>query len=100
MLRAYEVKREGQLVGYLGESPGPFVFASSSPLGYPKLRFCRFTCVSTLHEDDVGVLLESVSSFEEAVTSLKRAGFGLEVVEHARFFSERGPVAGPEVSTL
>ncbi len=100
MLRAFEVKREGRLVGYLGEAPGPFVFASSSPLGFPRLRHCRFTCVSVTHEDEVGSQLEKASSFDDAVSALKRARFVLSAVEHARCFSERGPVAGPEVSSL
>ena len=98
MKSAYEVTCDDHLVGYLGEGPGPFVFASASPLGFPRLKHCRFTCATATYEDDVGLLLEHSSSFEEVVAKLKQAGFVLRAVEHGRAFAEKGPIAGPEVS--
>ncbi len=92
--RAFVVRQNGMIVGYLGEGPGPFVVAGETELGFVQLGHARFTSQDELAEDDIGSVLESTSDFEVILQKLEQQGFSLQSVAYAKLFPTR-PTESP-----
>ena len=97
MPRACRVLREGVLAGYLGEGPGPFIFAADAAGAFPILKNVRYTSVDEMLEDEVGEVLERDPSFASACEVLERARFVLEPIAYEDVFlpPDQAPLAGP-----
>jgi hypothetical protein len=85
-LRAARLTLNGETVGYLGEGPGPFIFASQSTGAYPVLKNCRYTSIDQLAEDDVAQIVERDLPYDETLAALKQRGFTLLPVSYAEQF--------------
>lgn len=86
------------LAGYLGEGPGPFIFAADAAGAFPILKNVRYTSLDELLEDEIGRVLERDPSFDAACAELRRAHFELDPIAHeAAFLPPRSaPLAGPQ----
>lgn len=95
-MRAARVLRDGQTAGYLGEGPGPFIFASQAAGAYPILKNCRYTSIDQLAEDEIAELLERDPSFEAAAAELNTRGYLLEAEPYESLFlpPQEAPLGG------
>ena len=89
--RAFVLRRGGELVGYLGEGPGPFLTATRSALPAPLLPTARFTSRAARFEAEVTAELRAAEAFDALIERLRQAGFELEPSPYAALF---GPSPG------